>query len=177
MDRGRGSLTSSQDTWDNRVALALQDLALPVGGDASHVVVDSWQDWSWLLGDIDTSKDLGSLRDAWETLSQSLRWKVIEVEVDVVLVWANTSAFTDLHGHGATDDITRSQILCVWRISRHEWLTFTVAEDTSLTTAALSEQATSWEDTSRMELHELQVLDWDASTSGHGISVTCARVR
>merc|ERR1719453_1700160 len=158
MDRGRGSLASSQDAWNNSVALTLQDLALPVGGDASHVVVDSWQDWSWLLGDIDTSEDLGSLRDAWKTLGQSLRWEVIEMEVNVVLVWANTSAFTDLHGHGTTDNITRSQILCVWRISSHKWLAFTVAKDASLPTAALSEQATSWEDTCWVELDELQVL-------------------
>ena len=50
-----------------------------------------------VLGDVHACEDLGSLRDAWESLCQRLGGQVIQVQVDVVLRSqtspANTSVF------------------------------------------------------------------------------------
>lgn len=61
--------------------------------------------WDHCLCDIDASEDGSGLRDPWEPLSQELRRKVVEVQVDVVLLWADTATFTDLHCHRAGDDV------------------------------------------------------------------------
>ena len=44
-----------------------------------------------LLGDIDPGKDGGGLADAGESLREELRWKVVEVEVDVILLLAHAA--------------------------------------------------------------------------------------
>jgi hypothetical protein len=171
-------LASSEKTLNSGIVVGAaigvgglaDDLTVVVGGDATHVVVHSRQDWDGLyskgvgltpigspienreiretfcvqtppitFGYINPSKNSGSLRDARKTFSKEFRGEVVEVEVNVVLVLADTSTVADLHRHGAGHDITRCEILGSGSISFHEPLTFTVAEDTTLTTAALSD--------------------------------------
>ncbi len=48
--------------------------------------------------------------------------QMLEVQLDLIMVWPRTSAFADLDGHGATDDVARSQILCIRRVTLHEAL-------------------------------------------------------
>lgn len=51
------------------------------------------------LGDVHTSKDGSCLTDTGQALSQELRRQVIEVQVDVVPLWAAPPPLPDLHGH------------------------------------------------------------------------------
>jgi hypothetical protein len=60
--------------------------------------MDGRQDRDGLLGNVDTCENGGSLRDTRETLVKNLRWQVAELEVNVVLVRADTTAFADLKG-------------------------------------------------------------------------------
>lgn len=52
----------------------------------------------------------------WQALSQELRWKVVEVQVDVVFVGANTTPFVDLNRHRTADYIAGRQVFRFWSI-------------------------------------------------------------
>ena len=60
-------------------------LSSVVGGDASHVVVDSGQDGDGFPGHVNTSEDHRSLRDSGESCSQLLWRKMMQLQVDVIL--------------------------------------------------------------------------------------------
>mmetsp|Transcript_27195 Transcript_27195/g.33827 ORF Transcript_27195/g.33827 Transcript_27195/m.33827 type:complete len:379 (-) Transcript_27195:7-1143(-) len=102
--------------------------------------------------------------------------QMVKMQVDVVGVGSNTTTLKNLHGHGARDDITRGQIFSSGSIALHEALTLAVSEDTTFTTAALSHEAASTVNTSRVELNELGVLDGEASSSDHTTAITSAGV-
>mmetsp|Transcript_11997 Transcript_11997/g.21516 ORF Transcript_11997/g.21516 Transcript_11997/m.21516 type:complete len:570 (-) Transcript_11997:118-1827(-) len=179
MDRGASSLTSSHETANNLVRLlgsGLEDLTLVVGGNTTHVVVNGGEDGNRLLSNINTGENSSGLRDTGETLSKEFRGKMVEVEENVVLLGTNTTALADLHGHGTRNDVTRGKILGSGGITLHETLTLAVTKDTTLTTRALSNQATSTVDTGRVELNELKILERNSGTGSHGITVTSASV-
>src|SRR5580658_5738224 len=99
-----------------------------------------------------------------------------ELQVDMIFIWPNPAAFADLHCHRPGNDITTGQILCSRGISLHKPFTFRVEKISTLASSSLSDQTTSSINTSWMELDELQILIWQASTSHHGHTVTCTRV-
>ena len=179
MNGSASGFTTGEETLDFHVitlGILGENLRSPVSGDAAHVVMDSWRDRDWLLGGINTSEDVSGFEDAWESLVDLFGRQVVQVEVDVIGLGANTTTLEDFQGHGAGDNITRGEILGVRSISLHEPLTLRVPEDTAFTTAALSHEATGTVDTSRMELNELWVLNWEASSSDHTTTVASASV-
>jgi hypothetical protein len=143
-----------------------------VGGNTSHVVVHSREDRNRLLGDIHTSEDSSSFGDTGQSLCEELSRKVVQVKEDVILVFTNTSAFSDFHGHTSTYYISRGKVLSSGGISFHESLTLGISEDTTLSSATFCNQATSSIDTSRMELHKLHILKRNACSKGHSISIS-----
>merc|ERR1719487_1286895 len=159
------------------LALHREDLRLPVGRGAAHVVVDGRQHRNRLLRHVDPGEDLGRLGDTREALVERIRRKVVEVEVDVILVRADTAALTHFHGHGAGHDVTAREILRRRGVARHEWLALRVLEDPALTTAALRHEAPGREDTGRVELDKLEVLKREPRASDHAATITGARVR
>jgi len=144
------------------------------GRNTTHVVMDGGQDRDGLLANIHSSKDAGSLRDTRETLSKNVGGQMAQLEVDVVLLRANTTAVAYLHSHGPGDDITTGKILGGRGISLHETLTLRVEEISTLTTSTLSDQAASSVNTRGVELDELEILVGKTGTSNHGHSVTGA---
>lgn len=179
VDRDGSSLTASEETRDNLVVALLVDgknLTSVASGDTTHVVVDGGEDGNGLLADIDTSEDTGGLGDTGESLGENLSGEMAELEVDVVLLGADTTTLADLHGHGAGDDVTGSEILGGRSITLHETLTLGVEEVTTLTTSTLGDQAAGAVDTSRVELDELEILVGETGTGNHGGTVTSAGV-
>ncbi len=175
VDGNASGFTAGEETWNDLVLALLvnsKNLTGVLGWDTTHVVVHSWENWNWLLGDIDTGENGGSLRDTWETLVENISWEMAELEVEVILVWSDTTALADLHGHRAGDDVTGSEILSGWSITLHESLALRVEEIPTLTTSTLSDQASGTVDTSWVELNELQILVRETSTSDHSHSVT-----
>jgi hypothetical protein len=175
VDRHTSGLTASVQTRDNLVLALLIDgknLTSVSCRNTTHVVVDGGKNGNGLLADIDTSKNTSGLRDTGQTLGKNLSGEMAELEVDVILLSTNTTALTDLHGHGSRNDITRSKILSSRSISLHESLTLGVEEVTTLTTRTLSDQATSSVDTGRVELDELEILVGETGTGNHGHTVT-----
>jgi hypothetical protein len=138
--------------------------------------VDGGKNGNGLLADIDTGENTGSLRDTGQTLSKNLGGQMAQLEEDVVLLSTDTTAVTDLHGHGSGDDVTRSKIAGSGGISLHESLTLGVEEETTLTTSTLSDQAAGAVDTGRVELDELEILVGETGTGDHGHTVTSASV-
>jgi hypothetical protein len=184
VDRHTSGLTTSVQTRDNLVLTLLvngKNLTSVSCRNTTHVVVDGRKNGNGLLADINTSEDTSGLRDTGQTLSKNLSGQMAELEVDVILLSTNTTALTDLHGHGSRNDVTRSKILSGRGISLHESLTLRVEEVTTLTTRTLSDQATSSVDTGRVELNELKILVGETGTGNHGHTVTgtgvgrCAR--
>jgi len=199
VDGDASSLTGSVEAWDNGVGVTVlegKDLTVVVGGNTTHVVVDGGNHRDGLLGDVNTGKDGGSLRDARETLVEDFSGEVREIEEDyreavsdssrttrrcpkkstVILVGTAATALTDLNGGRARDDVTRGKVLRGRGIALHVALTRRVAENTALTAGTLSDEATGTIDTSRMELDELEILAREASASDHGVTVTSAGV-
>jgi len=138
--------------------------------------MDGGQDWDGLLGGINTSENVGSLKNSGETLVDGLWGQVVQVQVDVIAFGANTTSLEDFHGHGAGDNITGGEILSSRGVSLHETFSVLVSEDTTLTTATFSYEATSTINTGRVELNELGVLDREAGSSNHTTTVTSAGV-
>lgn len=175
VDRDTGRLTAGVETGNNSVlALSVlsKSLTSPLGGDTTHIVVDSGDNGNGLLGDIDTGENGGGLRDTGETLVENGCGEMGELEVDVVILGADTTAVTDLHSHGSGNDISGGQILGGGSISLHETLTILVQKETTFTTGALGNETARAIDTGRVELHKLQVLERETSTGDHGKTVT-----
>ena len=138
--------------------------------------MDGWDDWNWLLGDVDTGKDLGSLGDTGQLGGELLSWQVVELEVDVVLVITDTATGTDLHGGSTRDDVTGGQILGGWGVTLHVSLTLRVDQNATFAAASLGDEATGTVDTSGVELDELQVGVGQTGAADHGHTVTSAGV-
>ena len=104
MDGSAGGLSAGEQSLDHLVvALCVlgQDLRSPVSGNTAHVVMYGGQDWDWLLGGINTSENVGSLKNSGETLVDGLWGQVVQVQVAVIAFGANTTSLEDFHGHGA----------------------------------------------------------------------------
>lgn len=133
------------------------------------------------LPNINTSENGSSLGNTRQTLVKDLRWQVRKLEVDVVLLWSNTTTIANLHGHRSGDYVTRGEILGGRGVTLHESLTLGVEEVTTLTTRTFGDQAASAIDTSRVELNKLEILVGESSTGDHGHTVTstcvCRRTR
>lgn len=180
VDGDTGGFTAGHQAWDHLVLAVLVDgetLTGPLGGDTTHVVVDCGQHWDGLLGDVDTCEDGGGLGDTWQSFLQHRGWQVAQLQKDVVLVLADTSALPDLHGHGTGHDVSGGQVLGGWRVTLHEPLTLAVQQEATFTTGTLCDQAAGAVDTGGVELHELEVLQGEARTGDHGVTVTGAGVR
>ena len=179
VNRGASSFASGVEATDDLVFSFVvhgDDLALPVGWDTSHVVMDSWENWDWLLGDVNAGEDLGGLRNARKSGVELLNWKMVELEVDVILVQTDTSAGSDFHGRSSGDNVSGSKIFGGWGVSLHVSLTLGVDEDSTFTSATFGDQASSAVDTSWVELDELEIGVVKTSSGDHGHTVSGAGV-
>ncbi len=179
VDGGGSSLASSHEARNDSVGVVadlLHDLAMVVGGNTTHVVVHGGEHGDGLLGDVHAGENLGRLRDTRETLMENGGGKMVEVEVDVVLVGAHTATLVDFNGHSAGDDVTGGEILEAGGVALHEALTVGVLEIATLTAGTLGDEATSTVDARGVELDELEVLEGEASAGGHTATITSAGV-
>ena len=116
------------------------DLAVVIGRDTAHVVVDRRQHRDRLLVDIDASEDLRSLGDARQTLVNDLGAEMLEMQMHVVLILADAAALANLDGHRAADDVARCQILGIRCVALHEALAFGVGQIAALAARAFGDQ-------------------------------------
>lgn len=173
------ALSGGVESWHNLVSLLgriVENLSLIVGWNSSHVVVDSWDDWNWLLRHIDSGEDHGGLGDSWESLLKLLGWQMVKLKVDVILVWSDSTSLHDLDGHRARNDVTGGEILGDWGVTLHETFSGRVDEVSSFSTGSFGDKASSSIDSSWVELNELHIGVVDSGSGGESGSVSSAGV-
>ena len=84
---------------------------------------------------------------------------------------AAATAFLDLGGHGARDDVSAGEVLIVRRIALHEALAVLVQEIAALAAHALGDEHASARHPGRVELPELHVLQRQSGAGDHAEAV------
>ena len=179
MDGNRCRLADSQKSRHDLVRVALHGghhLAMIVGGDPTHVVVDSGDDGDGLAPKIDACENLGAFGDAGQAFSQDIRVEMVKMQVDVILVGPHTAPFIDLDGHGAGDDIARGKILCMGRIALHEAFAFRVRQVPAFAARALGNEHARAIYAGGVKLNEFHVLQRQPGAQHHGIAIAGAGV-
>jgi hypothetical protein len=92
-------------------SFSVDDLAVIIGRDAAHIIMDRRRDRQRLARQIDAGEDLARLGDAGQALVQHLGIDMIEVKVDMILVLADAAALADLHRHRARHDVAAGKVL------------------------------------------------------------------
>ncbi|CAM6002358.1 unnamed protein product [Sphagnum balticum] len=98
------------------------------------------------------------------------------MEVYMVLLGPHSPTLQNLHRHGSAHYVSGSQVQGRGRVSRHKTLASRISEHSSLSPAALSHQAPSAINTSRMELDEFHIREWEASSRDESSPVPSASV-
>ena len=84
MDGDASRFAERHQSGHDRIGVAInlgQDLAVIIGRNAAHIVVDGRQDRDRLLGQIDAGEDAGALGNAGQALVQHLGIEMVEVQV------------------------------------------------------------------------------------------------
>lgn len=101
------------------IARRAHHLAVDVGRDAAHLVVDRRHDGNRFLDAVDVRELQRDFADRRQTLHDRLGADVRQVEQHVVLVRAHAAAFLDFLVHRARHEIARRQILQRRRVALH----------------------------------------------------------
>ena len=172
--RGAAAFAGRVEAWNRLVRIATRghdDLAVIVGGDATHLVVAGGHDRDRFLDRVDVGELAGDFANARQTLFDHVDAEMVELEQDIVGVLAGAAAFLDLGGHGARYDVAAGEVFHVGRVALHEALAVFVEQITALAAHAFGDQHTGTGDTGGMELPELHVFERDAGAGRHAQAI------
>src|SRR6516162_752627 len=99
---------------------------------AAHTVVRRWQHRYGLPCHIHAGENARGLRYAGQTIAQYRRVEMIQMQINMILVWSHAASLADLHCHGSRDDIPGSQVARAWRVALHEPFAFAVHQVAAL---------------------------------------------
>mmetsp|Transcript_8045 Transcript_8045/g.23944 ORF Transcript_8045/g.23944 Transcript_8045/m.23944 type:complete len:447 (-) Transcript_8045:902-2242(-) len=159
------------------IELGPYDLAVMVGRDTSHIVVDRGEDGDGFLRHVDSRKDGGRLGNAGETFGEQVRRKMIEMKIDVILLGTNAPSLPNFHRHGTGNDVPAGEILRRRGVPFHESFALGIAKDAALAAATLGDETSRAVDTRGVKLDEFRILIGESRSHGHGVAVARARVR
>ncbi len=151
-------------------------LAVEVGRDPAHVVVDGRQHWDGLPRHVHAGEDLRRLADPGQALVEQGGAEVLEVEQDVVPVRPAAAPLVDLDRHGPAHDVAAGEVLGRGRVALHEAFALRVREVAALAARSFRDEAARAVDAGRVELGELHVLERQAGAQRHGVAVARAGV-
>ena len=173
MHRHGGAFADGVQATHHVVLLAVpgDDLAVDVGRDAAHLVVDGGHDGNRLLGHVHVGEVVTDLLHRGQALADGVRAQVVELHQDVVLVRTAATAFLDLLVHRAGHEVARCQILQGGCVALHEALAVAIQKDSALATAALGQQHARAGHAGGVKLPELQVLQGNAGACRHAQAV------
>jgi len=152
------------------------DLALVIRGHPAHVVVDGRQHWAGIHSGVHACKCAHCLQNAGQALVEQLLGQMVQVQMYMVTVLANAAALHDFDCHGSRHNISGCQVLGSGSVPLHEAFAFRIPEDSAFSAAAFSQEAAYPLNSSRVELHELEILVPEISACDGGISVSGAGV-
>ena len=156
------ALADRVEAVDDRIGLAVlrrDDLAVYVGRDAAHLVVDRRHHRDRLLDAVDVGELERDFADRRQPLQDHVGPEVVELQHHVVLVRTAAAPFLDLLVHRPADDVARREVLQVRRVALHEALAVAVEQDAALAAHAFGDQHARAVDAGRVELPELHVLE------------------
>ena len=154
------------------VALGYDDLAVDVGGNAAHLVMDGGYNRDGFACDVDVGEVDTNLVHRWQTFVDGFGTQVVQLQQHVILVGTTATAFLDLLVHGAGHEVARRQILQSRCIALHEAFAIAVQQNGAFATAAFGQQHASTGHAGRVKLPKLHVFQRNASTCGHAQTVT-----
>ena len=99
MHRDAGRFADRHQAGHDRLRVILgrtDDLGLDVGRNAAHDIVHGRNDRDRLLVRVDAGKGARRLDDAGQTLLEQIPGQVFEMQMDVILLFADPAAFADL---------------------------------------------------------------------------------
>ncbi|KAG0922825.1 hypothetical protein G6F31_019753 [Rhizopus arrhizus] len=136
--RHRGAFADGVQAVDNLVLAVFtrEHLAVVVGRNAAHLIVDGRNDGDRFLDRVDVAELDGDFADRGQTLVDDVGAQVVQLQDDVAAVRTETAAFLDFLVHRAGHEVTRSQILQRGRIALHEAFAILVQEDAAFATQA-----------------------------------------
>ena len=153
-------------------AVGGDDLAVDVGRDTAHLVVDGGHDRDGFARDVHVGEVHTDLVHRRQALVDGLGAQVVELQEHVVLVGTAATAFLDLLVHAARDEIAWSQVFQGGRVTLHETLAVAVEQNRAFAAAAFGQEHARAGHAGGVELPEFHVLQWDARASGHAQTVT-----
>ena len=102
--------------------------------------------------------------------------QVLEMQVDVIVFFADATAFANFDRHRARHDVARGEIFGVRRIAFHETLAARIGEVTALAARTFGDETPGSVDTGRVELHKFHILQRQTGAQRHAAAVTRAGV-
>ena len=154
------------------VGRVLRDhLAVDVGGNAAHLVVDGRHHRDRLTGDVYVGKVVTNLQHRRQALHDGLGAQVGHVEVDVVLVRAAAAAFFDFLVHAAGNVVAWGQVFVGRGVTLHETLAVAVAQNGAFAAATFGQQHPGAMHAGGVELPELHVFERNAGACRHAQAV------
>ena len=147
-------------------------LAVDIGRDATHLVMDGRHHRNRLFGDVDVGKVVANFEHRRQTLHDGFNAQVGHVEVDVVFVRTAAAAFFDLLVHAARHVIARCQIFVSRCVTFHETLTQAIAQNRAFASATFGQQHARTGYACGVKLPELHVFQRNASARCHAQTVT-----
>src|SRR5664280_3722722 len=108
-----------------------------VGWNSAHIVMDRGHHGHRFLRYIDASEDACTLNDARKSLTDHFWFKMVQVQIDMVLLWSNAPSFTNFDVNGAAHHIAARQFLSRRCVTLHKALALRIDEKSTLTAGAL----------------------------------------
>src|SRR5277367_5205233 len=138
--------------------------------------MDSWNHRNRVLVCIDASENASCVDDTGKSLVDDLGRQMLQMQIDVILLFADPPPLADLDRFGSADYVARGEVFLARRVFRHKPFALTVGEVAPLAAGALSDQTAGSIDAGWMELDELHVLQRQPGTQYHGVAVAGASV-
>src|SRR5580693_9518905 len=180
MNRDARRLANRHQTRHHRIGVVLgrtDDLRRDRGRNAAHHVMDGRDHRDRLLVRIDAGENARGLDDARQARAEDIRRQLLEMRVNVVLLFADAAALADLDRLGPADYVAGGEVLFAGRIFGHEALALAVGQIAALAAGALGNQNARAINPGRVELDELHVLQWQPGPQYHRVAVAGAGVR
>ena len=127
-----------------------------------------------LLGRVDAGENTRIFDDAGKAFANDLRIEMGQVEIHVVALGTDPTAFANFNRDRTAHHVAGGQILGVGRVALHEFLALGIGEVSAFAPSALGEQHANAVDAGRMELDEFHVLKRQPGAQHHAIAVAGA---
>ena len=107
VDGDAGRFANGHQSWYRSCFAVAEglDFGLEIGRNPAHVVMNRWEDRHRLLMDVNARKDSCGFSDSREPFINNRPVDMLQVEMDIVAIWATASAFLNLDSDRPAHDV------------------------------------------------------------------------